>query len=111
MISLDGVNKVFRLPHDKRTTLRQRFVGLLQKQSYEKLYALREITLRVKKGEFLGIIGKNGSGKSTLLKLIAKVLERRRLPGRFNRQRQYFSLWCSAGIVQAGNRTKIQLDN
>ncbi len=75
MITLNRVNKVFRLPHDRKMTLRQRFVGLLQKNAYEELYALRDINLKVNEGEFLGIIGKNGSGKSTLLKLIAKVLE------------------------------------
>jgi lipopolysaccharide transport system ATP-binding protein len=75
MITLSQVNKVFRLPHDRRTTLRQRFVGLFQKNTYEELYALRDISLKVNEGEFLGIIGKNGSGKSTLLKLIANVLE------------------------------------
>ena len=75
MITLDHVNKIFRLPHDRKTTLRQRFVSIFQRSTYEKLYALRDVTLRIKKGEFLGIIGKNGSGKSTLLKLIAKVLE------------------------------------
>ncbi|RKY12279.1 MAG: ABC transporter ATP-binding protein, partial [Planctomycetota bacterium] len=51
------------------------FVGLFQKHTYEKLYAVRDLTLKVNKGEFLGIIGKNGSGKSTLLKLIANVLQ------------------------------------
>ena len=75
MIALEGVNKIFRLPHDRKTTLRQRFVSLLQKQTYEELYALRNINLNVNNGEFLGIIGKNGAGKSTLLKLVAKVLE------------------------------------
>jgi len=75
MIALEGVNKIFRLPHDRRTTLRQRFVSLPQRQTYEELYALRNVNLKVDEGEFLGIIGKNGSGKSTLLKLIAKVLE------------------------------------
>lgn len=75
MIALEDVNKIFRLPHDRRTTLRQRFVGLLRRTSYEELYALRDINLKVNNGEFLGIIGKNGAGKSTLLKLIAKVLE------------------------------------
>ena len=75
MIALEGVNKIFRLPHDRKTTLRQRFVSLLQRQTYEELYALRDINLKVDNGEFLGIIGKNGAGKSTLLKLIARVLE------------------------------------
>lgn len=75
MITLEGVDKIFRLPHDRKTTLRQRFVSVFQKRTYEKLYALHNINLKVNKGEFLGVIGKNGSGKSTLLKLIANVLE------------------------------------
>lgn len=75
MITLNQVNKIFLLPHDRKTTLRQRFVSILQKRSYEKFYALRDIDIKVDKGEFLGVIGRNGSGKSTLLKLIAKVLE------------------------------------
>ena len=75
MITLNGVNKVFRLPHDKKTTLRQRFISLLQKKTYEELYALRNINLKADEGEFLGIIGKNGAGKSTLLKVIARVFE------------------------------------
>lgn len=75
MITFDRVNKIFLLPHDRKSTLRQRFVSIFQKNTYEQLYALRNINLKIKEGEFLGIIGKNGSGKSTLLKLVAKVLE------------------------------------
>ena len=75
MITFEAVDKVFLLPHDKKTTLRQIFVSLFQKSTYERLYALRNINLRINEGEFLGIIGRNGSGKSTLLKLIAGVLE------------------------------------
>ncbi len=75
MIALEGVTKIFRLPHDRKATLRQRFVSILQKSTYEELYALRDINLKINDGEFLGIIGKNGAGKSTLLKIIARVLE------------------------------------
>ena len=75
MIHFEQVNKVFRLPHERKITLRQRFVSIFQKNTYERFYALRDINFIVKQGEFLGVIGKNGSGKSTLLKLIAKVLE------------------------------------
>ena len=75
MIHFEQVSKIFRLPHERKTTLRQRFVGIFQKNTYERFYALRDMNLSVKQGEFLGVIGKNGSGKSTLLKLIAKVLE------------------------------------
>ena len=41
---------------------------------YEQLWALREVNLRVERGESLGIVGRNGAGKSTLLKVISRVL-------------------------------------
>ena len=42
---------------------------------HEMKWVLRDISLRIEKGETFCIIGENGSGKSTLLKLIAGILE------------------------------------
>jgi lipopolysaccharide transport system ATP-binding protein len=41
----------------------------------EELWALRDLSFEVKRGEVLGIIGRNGGGKSTFLKIPSRVTE------------------------------------
>jgi lipopolysaccharide transport system ATP-binding protein len=43
--------------------------------SKKEFWALKDISLTVKSGEVLGIIGHNGAGKSTMLKLLSGVLK------------------------------------
>lgn len=42
---------------------------------YGNLEALKDVTLKVEEGSFLGIIGPNGGGKTTLLKVILGLVE------------------------------------
>lgn len=41
---------------------------------YAKERIIKDLSLKIRRGDFLGIIGPNGSGKSTLLRLMSKVL-------------------------------------
>ena len=42
---------------------------------YDNTYAIRNITLKIKEGDYLGIIGPNGGGKTTLLKAILNLVD------------------------------------
>ena len=41
----------------------------------QRYWALEDVSLRLERGQRLGVIGRNGAGKSTLLRLIAGILE------------------------------------
>ena len=52
----------------------QRCVGLAPRNYFQEVSALVEVSLELRKGETVGVIGRNGSGKSTLLQLICGTL-------------------------------------
>jgi len=73
IIDIKHLNKVYNL-YDKPIDRLKEVLSPTHKCYHREHYALNDISLEIKKGESVGIVGKNGSGKSTLLKIITGVL-------------------------------------
>jgi lipopolysaccharide transport system ATP-binding protein len=89
IIEAEALGKRYVLTHRSKTTYRSlrdelsggvrrawlKLTGKLPAETHEEFWALRNVDLRLKEGERLGIVGRNGAGKSTLLKILSRITD------------------------------------
>lgn len=74
VIRLNKVSKYYRLYRSPKARLKES-IHPLGKKYHTRFFAIKNITLDIRQGEILGIVGKNGAGKTSMLKLISRLLQ------------------------------------
>ena len=73
VIVVQDVYKTFNVYFDKANTLKEKLL-FWNRNRKEVREVLKGVSLNIKQGEVVGLIGTNGSGKSTLLKLMTQII-------------------------------------
>ncbi|MGE0127982.1 MAG: ATP-binding cassette domain-containing protein [Blastocatellales bacterium] len=76
VIRLENVTVEYRVPREQIRSFKEYAIRLLQgRVKHEEFKALSDVSLEIRQGEVMGVIGHNGAGKSTLLKLVSRVMK------------------------------------
>ena len=72
-IQLSHIGKTYRIYNRPQDRLKQMLVRS-RRQYFREFEALHDVSLSIRKGETVGLVGRNGSGKSTLLQMVCGTL-------------------------------------